>query len=60
MIISTHHKLSEWVTDIDDCMGLVQYFFLLPQIIGNVLWQSKVKPLRELYYIGLTLLSPSL
>ena len=55
-IISTHHKLSEWVTDIDEYMGLVQDFFLLPQIISNVLWQTQVKPLRELYYIGLTLL----
>ena len=55
-VISTHHKLSEWVIDVDEYMGLVQDFFLLPQIIGNVLWQTQVKSLRELYYIGFTLL----
>ncbi|KAI4338185.1 hypothetical protein L6164_016529 [Bauhinia variegata] len=33
-----------------------QDIFLLPQIVENSLWQSQVKPLRKLYYVGLTLL----
>jgi len=37
-------------------VGLVQDFFLLPQIIGNTLWHFERKPLRKLYYIGITVL----
>ncbi|XP_058074626.1 uncharacterized protein LOC131223290 [Magnolia sinica] len=48
------HKLREWETELEEYVGLVQDFFLLPQIIGNVLWQIDCKPLRKVYYIGVT------
>lgn len=38
------------------CGGLVQDFFLLPQIIGNVFWGVQGKPLRKLYYVGFTMI----
>ncbi|KAJ0075262.1 hypothetical protein Patl1_34348 [Pistacia atlantica] len=41
------HETTEYV-------GLVQDFFLLPQVIGNLLWQIDCKPLRKLYFIGIT------
>lgn len=46
--------LSEWETELEEYVGLVQDFFLLPQIIGNIIWQIDCKPLRKLYYIGIT------
>ncbi|RDX86637.1 hypothetical protein CR513_31997, partial [Mucuna pruriens] len=33
-----------------------QGFFLVPQALQKSVWQSKVKPLRKMYYVGLTLL----
>nr|KYP37947.1 hypothetical protein KK1_040838 [Cajanus cajan] len=33
-----------------------QDFFLIPQALQKSVWQSKVKPLRKMYYVGLTLL----
>ncbi|TKY73222.1 hypothetical protein E2542_SST01973 [Spatholobus suberectus] len=33
-----------------------QDFFLVPQALEKSVWQSKVKPLRKMYYVGLTLL----
>ncbi|KAF6144900.1 hypothetical protein GIB67_041486 [Kingdonia uniflora] len=49
------YKLHEWETQLEEYMGLVQDFFLLPQIIGNILWQIHCKPLRKVYYVGITL-----
>ncbi|XP_065874205.1 uncharacterized protein [Euphorbia lathyris] len=46
--------LQEWETELEEYVGLIQDFFLLPQVIGNVLWQIDCKPLKELYYIGIT------
>ncbi|KAK9266278.1 hypothetical protein L1049_001799 [Liquidambar formosana] len=54
--LRTNDKLPKWVTNLEEYMGLVQDFFLLPQIIGNVIWQIQVKPLRKFYYIGFTIL----
>ncbi|XP_059303328.1 uncharacterized protein LOC132055491 [Lycium ferocissimum] len=48
------HTLREWETELEEYMGLIQDFFLLPQVIGNLVWQINCKPLRKLYYIGLT------
>ncbi|KAG9139475.1 hypothetical protein Leryth_023717 [Lithospermum erythrorhizon] len=48
------HFIREWETELLQYLGLVQDFFLLPQIIGNFLWQIKGQPLRRLYYIGIT------
>ncbi|KAK7354302.1 hypothetical protein VNO80_19761 [Phaseolus coccineus] len=33
-----------------------QNLFLVPQALKKSVWQSKVKPLRKMYYVGLTLL----
>ncbi|KAJ8643258.1 hypothetical protein MRB53_005006 [Persea americana] len=49
------HKLQEWEIELEEYIGLVQDFFLLPQIIGNLLWQIDCKPLRKAYYIGVTI-----
>ncbi|KAI0502290.1 hypothetical protein KFK09_017237 [Dendrobium nobile] len=43
------------VVQIEEYIGLVQDFFLLPQIIGNYLWRGNCKPLRKVYYVGITL-----
>ncbi|KAL3343645.1 hypothetical protein AABB24_027257 [Solanum stoloniferum] len=48
------HTLREWETELEEYMGLIQDIFLLPQVIGNLFWQIHCKPLRKLYYIGLT------
>lgn len=45
----------DWETELEEYAGLVQDFFLLPQIIGNFIWQIDCKPLRKLYFIGITL-----
>lgn len=46
--------LREWETELEEYVGLVQDFFLLPQVIGNIMWQIDCKPLKELYFIGIT------
>ncbi|KAL5729461.1 hypothetical protein ACHQM5_002408 [Ranunculus cassubicifolius] len=48
------YTLKEWEMELEEYVGLIQDFFLLPQIFGNVLWQINVKPLRKFYYIGIT------
>ncbi|PIN21136.1 hypothetical protein CDL12_06175 [Handroanthus impetiginosus] len=48
------HAIREWETELEEYLGLVQDFFLLPQVIGNLLWKIHVKPLRKLYYVGIT------
>ena len=50
------HQQHEWETELMEYVGLVQDFFLLPQIVGNILWHFESKPLRKLYYIGITVL----
>lgn len=50
------HNQVDWETELQEYVGLVQDFFLLPQIIGNILWHFEGKPLRKLYYIGITVL----
>ncbi|KAF2297591.1 hypothetical protein GH714_000087 [Hevea brasiliensis] len=46
--------LQEWETELEEYVGLVQDFFLLPQVIGNIMWQIDCKPLKELYFMGIT------
>lgn len=48
------HTLREWETELEEYVGLVQDFFLLPQVIGNYVWKINCKPLRNFYYIGIT------
>ncbi|KAA8541859.1 hypothetical protein F0562_023011 [Nyssa sinensis] len=48
------HTLREWETELEEYVGLVQDFFLLPQVIGNLMWQIHCKPLRKLYFVGIT------
>lgn len=49
------HAMWEWETELEEYVGLVQDFFLLPQIIGNVVWQIDCKPLRKFYFFTITL-----
>lgn len=49
------HMMQGWKRDLQEYVGLVQDFFLLPQIIGNLLWQIDCRPLRKFYFIGITL-----
>ncbi|KAK1578469.1 hypothetical protein Q3G72_030495 [Acer saccharum] len=48
------HMLPGWETELEEYVGLVQDFYLLPQVIGNIMWQIDCKPLRKLYFIGIT------
>ncbi|KAJ6711746.1 PII URIDYLYLTRANSFERASE (DUF2921) [Salix purpurea] len=48
------HTIREWETKLEEYLGLAQDFFLLPQVIGNIIWQIDCKPLRKLYFIGIT------
>lgn len=48
------HTLKPWETLFQEYIGLLQDLFLLPQLIGNILWQINNKPLRKLYYMGIT------
>ncbi|KAJ4708355.1 DUF2921 family protein [Melia azedarach] len=45
--------LGVWMVKLEEYVGLVQDFFLLPQIIANFLWHNHVKSLSRRYYIGL-------
>ncbi|KAL3528825.1 hypothetical protein ACH5RR_008147 [Cinchona calisaya] len=46
----------DWETMMQEYWNLVQDWFLLPQIMGNLVWQVQVKPLSKVYYIGFTIL----
>ncbi|PON89421.1 hypothetical protein TorRG33x02_147720 [Trema orientale] len=48
--------LSEWEAELEEYVGLVRDLFLLPKVIGNLIWQVDCQPLRKLYYIGITLI----
>ncbi|KAF8406996.1 hypothetical protein HHK36_006117 [Tetracentron sinense] len=48
------YTLREWETELEEYLGLVQDFFLLPQTMGNILWQIHCQPLRKVYYVGIT------
>ncbi|KAG8379881.1 hypothetical protein BUALT_Bualt07G0135400 [Buddleja alternifolia] len=48
------HAIREWETQLEEYLGLVQDFFLLPQVIANVIWRIHCKPLGRMYYVGLT------
>ncbi|XP_047325221.1 uncharacterized protein LOC124929011 [Impatiens glandulifera] len=46
--------VKEWEFELEEYIGLIQDWFLLPQIIGNLVWQIDCRPLRKLYFIGIT------
>ncbi|XP_042490286.1 uncharacterized protein LOC122070222 [Macadamia integrifolia] len=48
------NPLWEWETTLEEYVGLIQDFFLLPQIVGNYLWQIHCNPLRKVYYVGIS------
>ncbi|KAF5808091.1 hypothetical protein HanRHA438_Chr04g0153041 [Helianthus annuus] len=50
------HKVQPWLVELEEYAGLVQDFFLLPQVIGNLVWQIGCIPLRKSYFIGLTVI----
>ncbi|KAJ6698616.1 FAMILY PROTEIN putative (DUF2921)-RELATED [Salix purpurea] len=51
---SAIHLQQIWMSILKDLTGVVQDFFLLPQIISNFLLQSNVKSLQKAHYMGLT------
>ncbi|CAO2174818.1 unnamed protein product [Urochloa humidicola] len=48
------HALREWAVTLEEYVGMAQDFFLLPQVIGNVVWRINCKPLKGSYYVGVT------
>ncbi|CAA0839122.1 Protein of unknown function (DUF2921 [Striga hermonthica] len=46
--------IREWETVLGEYFGLVQDFFLLPQVIANFMWRIQDKPLGMVYFSGLT------
>lgn len=46
--------LQTWETLFQEYIGVLQDLSLLPQVIGNIIWQINSKPLRKLYYLGIT------
>lgn len=50
------HKQYDWERILKEYYGLVQDLFLLPQVVGNHLWVVRGKPLRSLFYVGVTVL----
>lgn len=56
VILIGRNTKAEWTSEVDKYMGVVQDLFLLPQVIGNMLWQIEIKPLSKVYYIGFTVL----
>lgn len=47
-------RILEWLKEIDGYLLLVPDLFLLPQVVANTFWRNRGKPLRKLYYMGLT------
>lgn len=52
---TSSQMMQGWEKELLEYVGLVEDFFLLPQIIGNLLWQIDCKPLRKFYFIGITM-----
>lgn len=50
------HKQYDWERILKEYYGLVQDLFLLPQVVGNHIWVVRGKPLRSLFYVGVTVL----
>lgn len=48
------HALREWAVTLEEYIGLAQDLFLLPQVVGNVVWRINCAPLKKGYYVGLT------
>ncbi|XP_057454231.1 uncharacterized protein LOC130745843 [Lotus japonicus] len=48
------HSAPDWATELEEYSGLVQDFFLFPQVIGNLIWHINCKPLRKLYFVGIS------
>lgn len=45
----------DWGIIMEDFWVLIQDCFLLPQILGNIIWQVELKPLGKFYYIGISM-----
>ncbi|KAH7289663.1 hypothetical protein KP509_30G013500 [Ceratopteris richardii] len=50
------HRQYDWERILKEYYGLVQDLFLLPQVVGNHIWVVRGKPLRSLFYVGVTVL----
>ncbi|MCO5570760.1 hypothetical protein L7F22_024488 [Adiantum nelumboides] len=50
------HRQYDWERILKEYYGLVLDLFLLPQVGGNHIWVVRGKPLRSLYYVGVTVL----
>jgi hypothetical protein len=48
------HALREWAVTLEEYIGMAQDFFLLPQVIGNVVWRINCRPLKKSYYVVVT------
>lgn len=48
------HALRQWAVTLEEYVGLAQDLFLLPQVIGNVLWRISCRPLKKSYYVSVT------
>ncbi|XP_020183619.1 uncharacterized protein [Aegilops tauschii subsp. strangulata] len=48
------HALRQWAVTLEEYVGLAQDFFLLPQVVGNVLWRISCRPLKKSYYVSVT------
>lgn len=53
--MQTNGNSSEWGNITEEYWVLIQDWFLLPQILGNIIWQVQIQPLSKVYYIGLSL-----
>ncbi|KAL6848020.1 hypothetical protein ACP4OV_022148 [Aristida adscensionis] len=48
------HALREWAVTMEEYIGMAQDLFLLPQVVGNVVWRINCRPLKTSYYAGVT------
>ncbi|GMH17673.1 hypothetical protein Nepgr_019514 [Nepenthes gracilis] len=49
------HRKWGWEILLEEYIGLVHDVFLLPQVLGNIMWHVEGMPLRKLYYVGITI-----
>uniref|UniRef100_J3KWX1 RING-type E3 ubiquitin transferase n=1 Tax=Oryza brachyantha TaxID=4533 RepID=J3KWX1_ORYBR len=46
------HALREWAVTMEEYIGLAQDLFLLPQVVGNVVWRVNCRPRKTGVYAG--------
>lgn len=54
--VKNDQKMKIFTYKEEEYIGFIQDLFLLPQIIGNMFWRSRVRPLGKFYYIGFTMI----